>query len=179
MTLATLGPQGTYCHQAALKVRPEAAVSFKESIDAIFSALQESEVDAIVVPLKNTISGEVHETLEHLKGGSVQILEVIALPISHDLVGFGTLEEVEVILAHPHGYRQCAKKIEKLCPSAHYVEAKSNAESALRCLEKKERAIAAIVSPRARELYALPLLASGIEDAEENITYFLLLGRRT
>jgi prephenate dehydratase len=178
MNVATLGPEGTFCHQVAMKTCPDAQLFLQERIDDIFARLEEGVVSLIIVPFKNTLSGNVEETLENLKKHSTCIVQEVQLVIEYALAGFGCSEEVKTILAHPHSFRQCEKAIRKQFPNALHVTVKSNAEAARLCLEKKDRALAAIVPRQTREMYHLPFLSEEIALEEENITTFLLLESR-
>ena len=66
MKLGFLGPPGTYTEEAAKAAMPDAISLPYPSIDAVFEAVVQHEVERGLVPIENVIQGPVTETLDNL-----------------------------------------------------------------------------------------------------------------
>ena len=66
MKIAILGPQGTFSHEAALNLDPEAEIDFQRTIRDVMEVVEAGRADCGLVPLENSVSGSVGETLDSL-----------------------------------------------------------------------------------------------------------------
>ena len=82
--------------------------------------------------------------------------------------------EIQKVYSHPQALAQCQLWLAQFIPSAQLIPTNSTTE-ALQYLE--DRNVAAISSPRAAELYHLPVLAQPINDYPDNYTRFWVLSR--
>jgi len=83
MRIATLGPKGTFSHEAVLKRNNKAEIIFKNTVWDIFDAVDNNEVDEGIVPLENSVSGTVGLTLDALMEFDLNIIVEITLPVKH------------------------------------------------------------------------------------------------
>ena len=178
MNITTLGPQGTFSHQAVVEFDPKAKIHFCENIEQAFELLKGGACDRILVPLENSTSGFIQPTLNCLLKYPFFIQEQHKLPVSHFLAGFGKVEEAEVLYVHPHTYRQCYHTIQHLCPNVEVIYTPSNGASAIKLKEGKSRKFLAIIPKLAAEIYNLPLINEKIEDNSNNVTRFVLIGKK-
>ncbi|MCC6382803.1 MAG: prephenate dehydratase [Dehalococcoidia bacterium] len=179
MRLAHLGPPGTFGEAAALRVAPGATLVPCPSHAAVAAAVEGGDADAGVVAIENSLNGSVAETLDILiHETSLQIQAEVVLPIEHNLVGCpGTrLEEITVVYSHPQALGQCRRFVERSFPKAQLEAALSTAEAVTLALRRHGDA-AAIATVRAAELHGAALLARAIQDADNNVTRFVVLGR--
>jgi len=177
MKLVTLGPKGTFSHQAALKAFKKAEIVFADNIDAVFFRLGEKDIKEALTPIQNTRSGFVEETVINLMKYDFSVQGKVEERIIHHLAGKGKLEKAKTLYAHPHAYRQCKESLDALGVHCKLVETLSNGHSAMQLkLDQKAESIA-IVSPLATEIYQLPILEEHIEDDPDNTTMFLLIGK--
>lgn len=179
LTVAYLGPAGTYSHEAALHHAGSSSAYLPcNTIDDALVAVEKGEADIAVVPVENSTEGAVNRTLDLLLESRLQICGEITLPIHHQLLaprqGITTITEV---LAHPQALAQCRKWLEAHMPKTKQVPVASNAEAAR--LVAKSTGKAAIASRMASETYRLSILEANIEDAASNTTRFLVLGKQT
>lgn len=63
MNVSTLGPKGTFSHEASILLGAE-EINFKRSIWEVFNSVQNSESQSGVVPVENSIVGGVSQTLD-------------------------------------------------------------------------------------------------------------------
>jgi len=179
-----LGPPGTFCEEALLRLvgseAPLEEVPYPTVIDC-FRAVREGEVPSALVPMENTIEGSVNQTLDQLaaNGGMVIQAEVI-LPVRHHLLAREAVEpgRLERVLSHPHATAQCQGYLRAHAPKAEIVATNSTADAVRIVGEGDAAATAAIGTLRAAELYGCEPIATDIADAGagDNSTRFVLVG---
>ena len=181
MKLAFLGPPGTFGEIAAMRFAPDAEMLPCPSHAAVAGAVESGLAGAGVVAIENSISGSVAETLDiFIHDTALQVQAELVLPVEHNLiVKPGTrLASVRVIYSHPQAFGQCGKFLQRELPGAQFEAALSTAE-AVRLMLKRPGDAAAIGTLRAAELHGAEVVARGIQDAANNATRFLLIGRGT
>jgi len=185
LTIAYLGPPGTYTEAAALAYTDWLSPSAKQapclypypSISQTLKAAATGQVDFAVVPVENLVEGSVTVTLDTLwQLDTLQIQQALVLPVSHALISEArSLDVLRTVYSHPQALGQCQKWLEQFLPLVQLVPTNSTTE-ALQSLEG-DPAVGAIASERAAQLYNLPVLACPIHDYPENCTRFWILGR--
>jgi chorismate mutase/prephenate dehydratase len=178
MTVAFLGPEGTYSQEAAVKhfggATPLAPCS---SIDEVFLRVEEGAVGYAVVPVENSSEGAIGRTLDLLLATPARICGEVNLPIRHCLMSKSKSKaSIRKVYSHSQSLGQCQRWLARNLPHAEIIAAVSNAEAAR--LAARERGAAAIAGKTAAELYGLTLLARNIEDEPNNTTRFLVLGQQ-
>jgi prephenate dehydratase len=179
-SIAHLGPSGTYAETAALaiaailkeKTGREYSLSPCPSIAQTLYSTASGKTDLTVVPAENSIHGSVAVTLDTMwELNGLQIQQGLDLPISHCLLSRGkALTGIKTIYSHPQALAQCQKWLEKNLPDARLIPTDSTTE-AIQHLNQEPTA-GAIASPRASQLYDLPILAQEINDYPDNCTRF-------
>ena len=82
ISVAFLGPEGTFSHQAVLeKFGHSATVQPVVAIGDVFSAVETGRADYGMVPVENTTEGVVNPTLDSLTGSGVRVVAEFNLPI--------------------------------------------------------------------------------------------------
>ncbi len=175
LTIAYLGPAGTYTESAAQK-HFGSAPGFNPlaSIDDVFRAVEAGNVDYGVIPVENSTEGAVGRSLDLLLNASLKICGEVHLPIHHNLMTLSaSLSEVSKVYAHAQSLGQCHEWLNRHLPNVPRIAVASNAEAAR--MAALESGTAAIAGESAARLYALNILASNIEDDANNTTRFLIL----
>jgi prephenate dehydratase len=185
ISIAHLGPPGTYAEQAALyyvdwltkTTNTEALLCAYPSIFQTLDSVAKKQVDLAVAPVENSIQGGVTVTLDTLwELDNLQIQLALVVPITHALISCSQdLEKIETVYSHPQALAQCQKWLEKFLPKVQLIPSNSTTE-AIQKLKNIETA-AAISSLRAAQLYNLPVLANGINDHPENCTRFWVISQ--
>ena len=176
LTVAYLGPQATFTHQAALQ-RFGASVSYRpaRSTSEVFDEVERRRADFGVVPVENSTEGAVNVTLDRLIDSDVVICGELRLDISQQLLSrAGELSEVKRVLSHPQGLAQCRAWLAEHLPDVPTEEVLSTALAAE--MAAGDATIAAIASALAGELYGVPILRARVEDNPHNSTRFLVVG---
>ncbi len=176
-TVAFLGPEGTFTHEAALKHFGHSMVgSPLAAIDEVFREVEAGGADYAVVPVENSTEGAVNLTLDLLLKTPLQIAGEVELRIhDHLLSNESELSAIKKVYSHAQSLAQCREWIDANLPMVERIAVSSNAEAAR--LAANEKGVAAIAGRSAAERYELPLLAENVEDEPNNTTRFLILGR--
>lgn len=187
VSIAHLGPPGTYAEAAALlystwltgQTQQETTLCPYPSIAQTIEAVAQGQTELAVVPVENSIEGSVTTTLDTLwRCDTLQIQQALVLPISHALITRAkTINTVQTVYSHPQALAQCHQWLEKFLPTAQIIPTNSTTE-ALQYLDD-ELTAGAISSERAAQLYKLPVLACPINDHPDNCTRFWVLGLQT
>jgi chorismate mutase / prephenate dehydratase len=175
--VAYLGPEHTYSHEAA-RIRFGASARFESqpSIAAVFQAAENGRSNLGVVPVENTSEGSVGLTLDLLIDTPCKIIAEILLPIRHAIMSReGEPAKIQRIVSHQQSLGQCRNYLAARYPHCELEAVASNAVAAKRAAE--DDSIAAICSAAAAAAYGLVVIDSNIQDAAQNTTRFLVLGR--
>ena len=185
VSIAHLGPSGTYAEQATLayvnwfhqETGQEAILCPYPSIARTLRAVADGKAELAVVPVENSIEGSVAITLDTLwQLDTLQIQQALVLPIAHALLSSAqTLATIETVYSHPQALAQCQGWLEQFLPAVQLIPTNSTTE-ALQKLEQDWTA-GAIASLRASQLYNLPVLATRINDYPDNCTRFWVLSQ--
>jgi chorismate mutase/prephenate dehydratase len=173
--VAYLGPVGTFSEQAAVQffgssIEHVSCVNF----DEVFHAATAGTADFGVVPVENSSEGVVTRSLDLLLNSPLHIVGEISLLVRHHLLRrSGSIEGVEVVLAHPQALAQCQSWLNKHLPGAERRAVASNAEGAR--LAAGNAAWAGIGSERAGTEFGLHIAAHAIQDEAFNRTRFAVV----
>jgi chorismate mutase/prephenate dehydratase len=177
MTIAYLGPEATFTHQAAIR-RFGSSLSYasQKTIADVFAEVSRNRADYGVVPVENTTEGVVTHTLDMFVDSDLKIVSQIVLPVQYCLAGNGRLQDIQRLYVHPQALGQCRQWVQEHLPKVEIFETSSNARSAE--LAAKGKVNAAITGILAAEKYGLRVLEQDIQDNADNATRFLVLGRQ-
>src|SRR5262249_12299795 len=176
-TIAYLGPEATFTHQAAIKrFGSSLHYSSQKTITDVFAEVSKNRADYGVVPIENSTEGVVTHTLDMFVDSDLKIVSQIVLRVQHCLLGRGRRSQVKKLFAHPQALAQCRAWVQNHFPRVEIIETSSNARSAEFAARDKESA--AIAGVLAAEKYGLPVQEYDIQDNAANATRFLVLGRQ-
>ncbi|MFZ3017563.1 MAG: prephenate dehydratase [Gallionella sp.] len=178
LTVAYLGPQGTFTEAAALK-RFGSAVQGEPcaTIDDVFRAVESGAVQYGVVPVENSTEGAIGRTLDLLLNSNLQICGEVMLQVHQCLLSNeNELSLIRKVYSHPQSFGQCQGWLNAHLPHAERVTASSNADAAR--LAAEESYAASVGGVQAAEHFKLKVLAQNIEDDSRNTTRFLVLGKQ-
>lgn len=181
MSVAFLGPSGTFSEEAALKRFGSAITTIAcDSIDGVFRAVESDAANYGVVPVENSTEGAVGRSMDLLLQTPLTICGEIQLPVHQFLMAQQTeLAQINKIYSHPQSLAQCHHWLKTNLPhipNSALVNTASNADAARQAAADKQAA--AIASKRAAELFGLSICAENIEDDPRNTTRFLVVGNQ-
>jgi chorismate mutase/prephenate dehydratase len=178
ITVAYLGPRGTFSERAALKHFGLAAEAVPTtSIDEVFREVESGAADFGVIPVENSTEGAVGRSLDLMPQTPMKVCGEVVVRIHHNLMakdGGAKPDAIRRVFSHGQSLAQCHEWLNTHMPNVERVAVASNAEAARRASE--EAGSAAVAGEMAAEHYGLTILASNIEDEPNNTTRFLILG---
>ncbi len=176
VTVAYLGPEATFSHQAAVSLFG-GSTSFRgsETIEKVFDMVERGICNQGVVPIENSYEGSVGKTLDLLCEYDLNINAELYLRIRHHLLSSGGMENLKYLYSHPMAIAQCRSWIKANLPEVKVKETESTSAAARMAAEKPNAA--AVGSRLAAIIYGLNLLEEDIEDNPQNVTRFLSLGK--
>lgn len=175
ITVAYLGPQGTFSEEAAIKqFGGNAVLQPCASIDTVFRQVEAGQAGYGVVPVENSTEGSIGRTHDLLLATPLKICGEVLLPVHQCLMSRGgKAAGVKKILSHQQSLAQCHEWLNQRYPAARRMPVVSNAEAAR--MAAKDAAAAAIASKTAAAVYRLKIIASSIEDEPQNTTRFVVI----
>lgn len=178
LTVAYLGPEGTFSEQAARAQFGSAAeLVAVGTIAAVFRAVERGRAKLGIVPIENSTEGMVVATLDELVATPLRIVAERRLHVRQALLSRARrIADVRRVVSHPQSLAQCRDWLARHLPGAPAIEVASNAAAAARAA--RSTATAAIASREAADRYGLRVLAEDIQDAAQNVTRFVVLAPR-
>ena len=178
LTIAYLGPEATFTHQAAIRrFGSSLRYAAQKTISDVFAEVSKNRADYGVVPVENSTEGVVTHTLDMFVDSDLKIVAQIILPVQQCLLSNWPRSQIEKLFSHPQSLAQCRGWVQNNLPHVEIIETSSNARSAE--LAAKGKNTAAIAGILAAEKYGLPVLEQDIQDNAANATRFLVLGRQS
>lgn len=176
LTVAYLGPAGTYSEQAVWQQFGQAVDGLPcVSIDEIFRSVEAGTAEFGVVPVENSTEGAVNRTLDLLMRTTLSISGEVALPVQHSLMTrTGTMEGITHICAHSQALAQCQAWLNEHYPQLERRAVASNGEAAR--MASEESGVAAIAGDMAARRYSLAIAHAHIQDDPHNRTRFFVVG---
>ncbi|MGL4451760.1 MAG: chorismate mutase [Sarcina sp.] len=173
------GDLGSFGEEALIKYFGEdyARTNFEEFED-VFTALKFSEIDYGVLPIENSSTGSITLVYDLLKKYGFHIVGETLLKIEQNLLApkGSKIEDIEEIYSHSQGFEQSSDFIKTL-KGVKTIPYHNTAISAKYVSELNDDTKAAIAGKRAAKIYDLDVLEAGINNAKENYTRFIVIGR--
>jgi prephenate dehydratase len=183
--ISMLGP-GTFSEESSMHFTKHIEADFKpyKLISDVFMSTVNGETDYSVIPIENTIEGSVSLHLDWIVHEvNIPIQAEWVYPIDMNLIGYSqpTAEEnsyahIQKVLSHSVALAQCRHFLREHIPHAEIEVVSSTAECVRLVREMKDPSIAGIGPLNAAYLHDIPVLARSIQDYQDNVTRFLLLG---
>ena len=177
LIIAYLGPQATYSHMAAVK-KFGASLQYEPlpNITDVFTEVAKGRADYGVAPIENSTEGAVTHTYDMFADSDLKVCAQIMLPIRHNLMAACSREQIKKIYTIAQVFAQCRQWLQLNMPHAELIEVSSSTRAAE--IAKSEPNATALASSLAAELYGLTIHDENIQDSSENVTRFLVIGRK-
>lgn len=176
-TVAFSGEPGAFAEDAvrACFVDPEALAvgGFRD----VFDAVSGSRAVAGVLPIENLVNGTVRENEDLLLEHDLEIVAEVIVPVRLCLAALPgeRIEGIERVYSHIQALGQ-AERFLRTRPWS-LLTTYNTAGAGKMIVERGERGAAAVLSPRAAELFGLEVLADGIQNVADNRTRFVVVVR--
>ncbi len=189
MTIAYLGPEGTFTHTAATRQFGSSPNYMAcANLELVFDAVDSGRATYGLVPVENAFAGAVTHTLDLFADfeRETYICAEVQLSIHHHLFTHAEkLEDIRLVISHPQPLAQCHSWLQEHLPHATLMESSSTVHAAKMIEEARlngdgglDWQHAAAVGPYSIVDYTeLPLLQRNIEDHHDNVTRFYVIGQ--
>lgn len=169
------GVAGAYSHIACRELFPEQEYIPCDTFEIAMEMVRNGTVDKAVIPVENSNAGRVSDVHFLLPKAGLHIAGEYFLRVEHQLLAVkgAKLDDIVSAASHPQALAQCSEFLHK-----HNIRAVSRIDTAKSCEKivlEQDKTKAAIASKLAAEIYGLEILASNIENANNNTTRFLIM----
>lgn len=149
-------------------VTPVALVTSKN----VVSALIRQEIEYGIMAIKNSIGGEVSETMKAINQ-NIELIDTIEIPIHHCLFVKNKSSKIHYVASHIQALMQTKENRRKIFKKVTEVECIDTALAAKMLFNGEyPEDYAVICRENAGKFYGLHLLAKNIEDNKSNKTLF-------
>ena len=176
MKIAYQGIPGSYSESCAKKMYPDCETISCKTFDECFEKSSENSEIKAIIPESNKTTGNIGVEYLIFKY-RLNIYEEHFFPIKHNLLGLkgSKINEITNVYSHAQALSQSSNFIRKYNLNEN-VRA-DTAGSAKYISENKDKTKSAIASLLSAEIYNLEVLQKNIQDDENNVTRFLLMGK--
>jgi len=173
--VAYLGPQFSYTHLAAIeRFGKWADLIPVNTIAAVFEEVNRGHADYGMVPIENSTDGRIVDTLDMFTRLPLRICGEVQIAVNHNLLARCQRGDVVEIYSKPQALSQCRDWLSRNMPQARLIEVTSTSTAAQ--LARDKPGAAAVASRQAAIEYDLEIIAESIQDNEENVTRFAVIG---
>lgn len=172
MTVAYLGPEDSYSHLAAKKMIPQGVLKAYGSFPLIFNALACGAADCAVVPVENSLNGEVTQNIDLWQASeNIHAVGECLIRVEHRLATLKGTDGIKRIYSHSQALEQCAQYLFKNFPNAKLIAVPSTSAS-VEMIKTEEDAgiVGAHISRK-----GIVVSKQNIADCGENYTRFVKL----
>ena len=173
--VAYLGPQFSYTHLAAIeRFGKWADLIPVTTIAAVFEEVHRGHAEFGIVPIENSTDGRIIDTLDMFTRMPLRICGEVQIAVNHNLLSRCPRNEIIEVYSKPQALSQCRDWLSHNMPQARLIEVASTSTAA--SLARDKPGAAAVASRQAGIEYDIPVVAASIQDNEENVTRFAVIG---
>mgnify|MGYP001366011875 CR=1 FL=1 len=177
--VACQGVEGAYSQIATDRIFKHADISYFDTFEGVFRAVEQGFSEYGVLPIENSTAGSVNEVYDLMMKHDFHIVRTCRLKVDHNLlVKEGTkLEDVRVIYSHEQAIAQCSHYLQSL-PNVKVHVCENTAIASKMVATSKRKDVAALASRACEKLYGLTPLAQAVQDRDDNYTRFACISRK-
>lgn len=177
--VACQGVEGAYSQAAAERFFRRPNLTFAPTFDGVFSAVEQGLSDYGVLPLENSTAGSVNQVFDLMMEHHFCVVRTTRVKVDHSLLAMpgAKLSDIREIYSHEQAIRQSAEFLSGL-PDVSVHVCENTALAAKRVAESGRRDVAALSSRACAGLYGLDVLASSVQDRDNNYTRFACISKR-
>ena len=175
--VAFQGEPGSYSHLAVREAFPKAEAVPSPTFDDAFAALADGGVDLALIPIENSLHGRITDIHHILPGAHVHFAGEHFLRVRHQLMAVkgATLSGIRTVASQEPALGQCRNIVREM--KLKQLLWADTAGAARHVAELKDPSVAAIASELAAEIHGLTILKRDVEDADHNVTRFIVMAR--
>jgi chorismate mutase / prephenate dehydratase len=178
-TVACQGVEGAYSQAACDKLFSPADITYFNSFEGVFQAVDSSLCRFGVVPLENSSAGSVNEVYDLMNRYRFYIVRSIKLSITHTLLAApgAKIDDIKEVFSHEQAIRQCSRFL-KSWNGVKITECANTAMAAKQAASSGRTDAAVISSRDCAELYGLQALSFNIQNTDNNYTRFICISKK-
>lgn len=172
------GTSGANSETAAKMIFGDKDITFYDTFEDVFKAVQSGELDYGVLPFHNSTAGSVNSTYDLMSEYYVYIVKEVIVEINHCLAAKEdiSISEISCVYSHPQALAQCGDFIsDNALKTAEYGNTATAAEMV--ASSAPDEKLAAICSVECAEKLGLKILSQNIADCSVNRTKFVCISR--
>ena len=176
--VACQGVEGANSQIATERIFKHPMISYFNTFDGVFRAVEQGFCDYGVLPIENSTAGSVNQVYDLMMSHDFHIVRTTRLKVDHNLMAKPgvTLDQVRHVYSHQQAISQCAQYLAKLeNVTVHVCE--NTAMAAKAVAESPEANVAALSSRSCADLYGLEILARSVQDSDANYTRFACIAK--
>lgn len=179
MKVGYQGEKHSYSFRATRELFPDAEPVGVASFVAAFAALEDGDVERLVLPVENSTTGSVLAVLDRLPGnedhGPISIVAEHLVEVRHSLLGVpgAAVETLKQVKSHPEALAQAEGVLLEL--GLEGVPMHDTAGAVREVAESGDATMAALAPPEAGPPHGLVVLRENVMDREHNTTRFVVL----
>jgi len=176
MKIAYQGIAGSYSESCAKEMYPDCETISCKTFDECFEIASQDNSIKTIIPESNKTTGNIGVEYLIFKY-RLNIYAEHFFPINHNLLGVkgSNLSDIKNVFSHAQALSQSSEFIKKNNLNGN-VRA-DTAGSAKYISESNDKTKAAIASTLSAQIYNLEILKKNIQDEENNVTRFLVMGK--
>ncbi len=176
--VACQGIEGAYSQAACDKIFSTADITYFDSFEGVFGAVDSGLCRYGILPLENSTAGSVNEVYDLMSRYQCYIARSIKLPVSHTLLAApgAKIDEIMEIFSHDQAIRQCSNFLKSL-DEVKVTGCENTAVAAKQAADTGRNDTAVISSKDCAELYGLSVLSYNIQNSDNNYTRFICISK--
>jgi chorismate mutase/prephenate dehydratase len=176
--VACQGVEGAYSQMAADRLFKHPAITYMNSFEGVFRAVDQGLSSYGVLPVENSTAGTVSQVYDLMMEHDFHIVRTVRLKVDHSLLAKPgtTLDDVRDIYSHQQAIEQCGSFLDSLNGVTVHV-CDNTAMAAKQVAESQRSDVAALSSRSCADLYGLSALAKGVQDRGNNYTRFACISK--
>ncbi len=171
------GEPGSYSHLAALEALPHCEAVAAPTFEDAFASIREGVVDLGLIPIENSLHGRIADIHYLLPDTPIFILGEHFHRVRHQLMAApgATLSSIKTVVSQEPALGQCRNIVREMGLKRQLWA--DTAGAARHVAEVKDKTLAAVASKLAAAIHHLVILKADVEDADHNVTRFLIMSR--
>ncbi len=177
--VACQGVEGAYSQIAAGHFFKHPTIQYCPSFEGVFQAVENGSCIYGVLPVENSTAGTVNKVFDLMMEHSFHVVRTYRQKIDHNLLAKkgAKIEGIRDIYSHEQAINQCRHYLETL-PGARVHVCENTAMAARLVAESDRDDVAALSSRSCADLYGLDILASNVQDRDNNYTRFACISKQ-
>lgn len=180
--IAVSGDRGSFSDEAGLlyvnREGFDAEILYAIDMEGVLAAIEEGRCDLGIFPVINSTAGLVRHAFEAMGRHRFTFVGDFKFDVQQCLLARigAPRESITRIVSHPQALTQCARYCARKFPGVPLQEWEDTAKAARDLSASILEQTAAVIAPaRCAELFGLELVERGIQDANPNITTFIIV----